>query len=70
MSAMRRLLLALSVTASLVGSTMLTNAALAVPEPTVELQNRGACWYVVLNGKDVNRNGICYLGPPPPPPID
>lgn len=31
----------------------------------VRVENRGGCRYVYVGQKQVNQNGICYLGPPP-----
>ena len=58
---MRRI--ALLIIASSAFGVIASTPAIAIAD--VEVENRGGCRYVVVNGKDVNRNGICYLGPPP-----
>ena len=60
---MRRLLIiAFLAVAGLLGGTASASAFSAVD---VHVENRGPCHYVVVNGKDVPQNGLCYLGPPP-----
>ncbi len=47
--------------------------ALAVPASAnpVTVTNNGGCRHVFVNDKEVTpSNGLCYLGPPPPPPIN
>ena len=59
---MRRLLIiAFLAVAGLLGGSAAASAA----APDVHIDNRGACHYVVVNGKDIPQNGLCYLGPPP-----
>ena len=35
------------------------------PDPAVRIEYKNRCYFVVVNGKYLPQNGLCYLGPPP-----
>jgi hypothetical protein len=44
---------------------LVSGSAAMAGTPDVHVEDHGACHYVVVNGKRVPQNGLCYLGPPP-----
>lgn len=59
----RRILIA---TAGLI-AVAAASPALASP---VGVSNDGGCYNATIGNKNVLPNPLCYLGPPPPPPLD
>lgn len=55
--------------ATALAATIIVTSGLAAPPAqagvNVRVEQRGACYYVYVGDKQINRNGLCYLGPPP-----